>query len=120
MEERNVMQTPNSPQCKRMLRKGMSGEDVKWLQELLNDLNSFYKFCPTKTPLKTTGFFGDDTARYLKFFQYRESLIPDCIFDKATCDKLNMRYNDYIDIQYRTKFHYDSMEAYLNSRFSED
>lgn len=119
MGENNAMLVPNAPQCKRLLYKGMKGEDVKWLQEILNDLNAFYKFCPTNTPLKVTGFFGDDTARYLKFFQYRESLIPDSHFDRATCDKLNSRYNDYIDIQYRSKFHYNNIEDYLNSRFSD-
>jgi peptidoglycan hydrolase-like protein with peptidoglycan-binding domain len=115
----NAVQIPNAPQCKRLLYKGMKGEDVKWMQELLSDLNAFYKFCPTPTPLKMTGVFGEDTAKFLKFYQYYENLIPDSRFDRATCDKLNYRYIDYLDIQNRSKFRYDNINDYLDSRFSD-
>ena len=121
MGERIEMLPPNIPQCKRVLYKGLKGEDVEWLQDILNDLNDFYKYCPMKTPFKIDGFFGDDTARVLKFFQYRENLIPDSYFDRATCERLNYRYNDYLDIQNRTGFgRYKNIGEYLDSRFSEN
>jgi peptidoglycan hydrolase-like protein with peptidoglycan-binding domain len=120
MSARIEMLPPNTPQCSRVLHKGMKGDDVQWMQELLIDLNDFYKFCPMKTPFTATGYFGDETARLLKFFQYRENLVPDSHFDRATCNRLNYRYNDYIDIRSRVGFEkYKTSEEYLNSRFGE-
>lgn len=95
MSAPNPMLVPNTKHVKRILYKGMSGEDVKYLQEMLDDLNSFYKFCPSRT-LKASGYFGDETARFLKFFQYKSDLIPDSYFDKATSDALEKWYANYI------------------------
>ena len=121
MSERVEMLVPNIPQCRRILWKGMKGEDVEWLQDILSELNNFYKFCPSPTPLKSTGYFGDETAKFLKFFQYKENLVPDSHFDWATCERLNYRYNDYLDIQIRTGWgKYKTQEEYLNARFADD
>lgn len=121
MSDRVTMMVPNVPQCNRILYKGLKGEDVKWIQDILSELNDFYKFCPSTTSLKTTGYFGDETAKFVKFFQYFENLIPDSHFDRATCERMNYRYNDYLDIQLRTGWgKYKTQEEYLNSRFEEE
>jgi len=95
---------PNDPNCKRILHKGVKGEDVAWSQDKLGELNGFYKFCPSTKPLQMTRYFGDETAKFLKFYQYYEDLLLDCNFDKENCDRLNHRYIDYLDFQSRTGF----------------
>ena len=120
MSEVIPMLAPNIPQCKRVLYRGLKGDDVEWLQDILKELNDFYRFVPTSTPLKVDGHFGDTTAKYLKFFQYSENLIPDTFFDRATCERLDFRYHDYLDIQVRTGFgKYKTQKEYLKSRFGD-
>ena len=103
MSEPIPMLVPNSANVKRILRKGMQGKDVAYIQEVLDELNSFYKFCPSK-PLKASGRFGDDTQKYVKFFQYKADLIPDCYFDRATNDAMEAWWNQYLnDMQFKVQ-----------------
>jgi peptidoglycan hydrolase-like protein with peptidoglycan-binding domain len=114
------MNVPNDPNCKRVLYRGLKGSDVEWVQDILSELNNFYKFCPTSKVLKPDGHYGDETAKLVRFFQYSENLIPDSFFDKTTCDRMNYRWLDYLDIQSRTGFgKFKNITEYLNSRFED-
>jgi peptidoglycan hydrolase-like protein with peptidoglycan-binding domain len=120
MSEVIPMNAPNVPQCKRVLYRGLKGNDVEWMQETLMELNDFYKFCPSSKVAKADGHYGDETAKLVKFFQYKENLIPDTFFDRATCEKMNYRWSDYLDIQSRTGWgRYRTINEYLASRFED-
>lgn len=63
----------------RLLKRGMSGSDVKSLQVLLN--NAGYS-------LSTDGIFGSATFRALQAFQSKKQLTPDGIAGKKTVSAL--------------------------------
>ncbi|MBX7172310.1 MAG: hypothetical protein K1X72_15190 [Pyrinomonadaceae bacterium] len=82
------METPNLSYLKRIIRQGMTGNDIKKVQERLDTLNSFYRFCPIST-LDCTGNFGKTTHKFVTFFQIWASdadLVADGYVDKATAD----------------------------------
>lgn len=88
---------PNTANNKRVLRKGMQGEDVKYIQDILGELNKYYKFCPTKN-LKVNGYFGNETEKMLKFFQYWVDLeYYYCYFEKNTSNAMETTYEEYLD-----------------------
>ena len=74
-------QTPSNPSYhdypvpKRTLYKGCSGDDVKWLQYALKRLGH---------PFDCTGYFGDKTEKYVKWFQDAFGLPQTGIFDETS------------------------------------
>lgn len=97
MSELTTLVAPNTANVKRVLRKGMQGEDVKYMQEILVELNDHYKFCPTKY-LKNSGKFGNETEKFLKFFQYWVSLERYyCYFERNTSNAMESTYEEYLD-----------------------
>jgi peptidoglycan hydrolase-like protein with peptidoglycan-binding domain len=103
MSEPIPMLAPNSTNVKRTLYRGMRGNDVAYIQEVLDELNSFYKFCPSK-PVKASGYFGDETAKLVKFFQYKADLIPDSHFDRDTNNAMEQWWNQYLnDMQFKVQ-----------------
>lgn len=95
MSERMEMNAPNGKFVKRILYRGKQGEDVRWLQEMLDELNQAYKFCPVKS-LQASGYFGDTTAKFVKFFQYWTDLLPDSFYERQTHNALERTYQNYI------------------------
>jgi peptidoglycan hydrolase-like protein with peptidoglycan-binding domain len=98
METRQPISAPNTQFVKRILHIGSKGRDVEYVQVLLDELNGFYRFCPSKG-LKATGNFGPETQKYLKFFQYWVDLEKDTCFayyDKKTSDALEQTYQEYL------------------------
>lgn len=94
MSERMAMNTPKI-HAKRVIYRGLQGNDVRDIQELLVDLNDFYNFCPGKN-LQPSGYFGDETHRLLKFFQYWVDLLPDGFYEKLTDEALEKSYQNYM------------------------
>lgn len=84
---RQLMEVPNLPYVNRILHQGMTGKDVKAVQERLDTLNTFYKFCPVPE-LDCTGTFGKTTQKFVTFFQIFADLCTDGWVDKATADSL--------------------------------
>ena len=95
MSERMAMNAPNGKFVKRILYRGLQGEDVRWLQEMLDELNQYYKFCPVKS-LQTSGYYGDNTHKFVKFFQYYTNLLPDGFYEKETHNALEATYRNYL------------------------
>ncbi|HEY8561138.1 MAG TPA: peptidoglycan-binding domain-containing protein [Pyrinomonadaceae bacterium] len=95
MSERMEMAAPNGKFVKRILYRGLQGEDVRWLQEMMDELNQHYKFCPVRS-LQTSGYYGDTTHKFVKFFQYYCDLLPDGFYDRRTHDALEATYKNYL------------------------
>jgi peptidoglycan hydrolase-like protein with peptidoglycan-binding domain len=90
---------PNTRFVKRVLHIGSRGDDVYYVQDLLDELNGFYKFCPVRR-LQPNGYFGPETQKFLKFFQYWVDLEKDACFayfEKKTSDALEQAYAEYLD-----------------------
>jgi peptidoglycan hydrolase-like protein with peptidoglycan-binding domain len=80
---------------KRNLCQGMKGREVEVLQMWLDDLNGYYNFRRGKT-LKPTGFYGDETRRFVTAFQLFVELYPaDGMHDYRTHDLLQHRYANF-------------------------
>jgi murein L,D-transpeptidase YcbB/YkuD len=95
MSERMEMNVPNGKYVKRILRRGLQGEDVRWLQECLDELNQTYKYCPVRS-LQASGYYGDTTHQFVKFFQYWTDLLPDGFYERRTHDALEATYKNYL------------------------
>ncbi len=95
MSERMQMNIPNGKFVKRVLYRGLQGEDVRWLQEMLDELNQQYKFCPVKG-LQASGYYGDTTHKFVKFFQYYVELLPDGFYERETHNALEATYRNYL------------------------
>ena len=96
MSETNLL-APNTKYNKRVLRVGMKGDDVKYMQGVLSDLNDFYKFCPTKN-LQDSGYFGNETQKMVKFFQYWVGLNDWAgYFERNTCNAMEKKYVIYME-----------------------
>ena len=67
------------PEPTRTLKKGMNGEDVKWLQTVLNKLG---------IGVSVTGYFGTATDAAVKTFQRQHGLMQDGIVGPITRNKL--------------------------------
>ena len=87
MENVQKMETPNLPKVKRILHKGMSGNDVKFIQERLDTLNQVYKFCPISN-LESSGTFGRTTHTFVTFFQIFSDICTDGWVDKVTANSI--------------------------------
>jgi peptidoglycan hydrolase-like protein with peptidoglycan-binding domain len=115
MGERVAMLPAGTKFVKRVLHKGMSGEDVKYVQELMDELNDFYKFCPNRTDLKTSGFYGPETARFVTYFQIWMDLVMDGYFDKNTSEKAEQKWQDMIRL--RSRKWYETYEDYCMDQY---
>ena len=71
------------PPLERALERGMTGEDVRYLQEFLKEDPTIY---PEGL---VTGFFGPLTEAAIIRFQERNGLVPNGIFDFQTREKIN-------------------------------
>lgn len=94
MGQPKPMEIPNLPYLKRIVRQGMAGDDIKKVQERLDTLNSFYRFCPI-SELNNTGTFGKTTHRFVTFFQIWASeadLVADGYVDRATANCIEDYY----------------------------
>lgn len=92
-----LLVAPNTKKVKRVLRKGMQGQDVVYMQTMLDKLNTYYRFCP-QNGVKATGYFGDHTENLLKFFQYWVGLdYWACYFEKNTSKALDAKFDEYLD-----------------------
>jgi hypothetical protein len=69
----------------RILREGMTGEDVKWVQKVLNKIHT--------ANLATDGKFGSKTLVAIKLFQQKNSLDKDGIVGKKTWKMLRQESN---------------------------
>ena len=88
--------SPGKYPFKKTLYQGMKGRDVEVLQMWLDDLNSYYEFRKNKS-LSTTGYFGDETRRFVASFQLFVDLAPaDGYYDRRTHEMLQARYYNYI------------------------
>jgi len=75
---------------------GMKGPKVLELQCMLDELNDYYNFRKGKK-LPTTGYFGDETKRFVTAFQLFVNLYPaDGMVDARTHDMLEARYFNYM------------------------
>ena len=91
---------PAKYQFKKNLYKGMKGREVEVLQMWLDELNSYYEFRKGKT-LPATGFYGDETRRFVTAFQLFVDLVPaDGMYDCRTHDMLQARYYNYTNSVY--------------------
>lgn len=81
------MLVPNLSYLKRILHKGMSGKDVKLIQQRLDTLNAVYKFCPISN-LDDNGIFGPTTHKFVTFFQIFADICTDGWVDKTTADAI--------------------------------
>lgn len=71
--------TGNYPEPTRVLKAGMSGDDVKWLQAAFNKLGGSFS---------VTGYFGTQTLAAVKDFQRQKGLTVDGIVGPATRSKI--------------------------------
>ena len=81
VEVRTTPVTPSLP----VLRKGSTGEDVKYLQDLLNHFGS---------QLTVDRFFGVKTEAAVKTFQGDYGLVADGIVGAKTWDVLHQQFHD--------------------------
>ena len=87
MENVQKMEKPNLSYIKRIVHRGMSGKDIKAIQERLESLNQVYKFCPLPN-LDDTGAFGKTTERFVICFQIWVDICTDGWVDKVTADSI--------------------------------
>lgn len=66
--------------AERLMRKGMSGQDIGRLQSNLASLGHYN--------YRVTGYFGDITLRAVKDFQRKHGLVADGIVGRATMNKM--------------------------------
>ncbi|MDD3840658.1 MAG: peptidoglycan-binding protein [Clostridia bacterium] len=78
----------------RMLKYGMSGEDVKQAQGMLKDLNYFFA--------NTTGYYGNLTRNAIINFQKDNGLTPDGLLGPKTYACLKNTHKRYKDCTYLT------------------
>ena len=76
--------------CKYTYRNGSTGENVKVLQEMLNEKEN--------CNLVVDGKFGSKTASCVRKYQKNNSLLVDGIVGKKTCASLNQIKEEIINI----------------------
>ena len=74
---------PKKYELKRLLKKGVKGDDVKELQKRLSELNY-----PIQHYGGIDGIFGKGTEKMVRQLQVDKGITPDGIVGKNTCDKL--------------------------------
>lgn len=79
------MATQVKPSTMPTLRRGSTGDDVVYVQRLLNDIN--------KANLTVDGIFGDRTEAAVKYFQETNKLAVDGIVGPNTW-KVLLSYTD--------------------------
>ncbi len=75
----------------RILKEGMSGEDVKRLQEYLSYINRSY---PTIPSVNNTGYFGPLTRSSVLAFQRQFGLVQNGIVGASTWNEIASLYSD--------------------------
>ena len=75
-----VVMLGNSVFAARLMRKGMSGQDVSTLQSNLASLGHYN--------YRVTGYFGDITQRAVKDFQRKHGLAADGVVGRATMNSI--------------------------------
>lgn len=75
------------------LKEGMSGEDVRLLQQYINYIHTALGYSPV---LKETGSFGALTAKEVRELQTLIGLPPNGIVDKKTWDGISELYLDSV------------------------
>ena len=96
MENVQKMEKPNLSYIKRIVHRGMSGKDIKAIQERLESLNQVYKFCPIPWINDKEGIFGKDTHSYVTFFQIWMDICTDGWVDKVTADTIEASYQSIV------------------------
>jgi peptidoglycan hydrolase-like protein with peptidoglycan-binding domain len=81
----------NNPQYPgTLLREGSRGDNVKLMQEYLQDISAAYGQIPY---ISADGIFGPKTTEAVKSFQRAYNLTPDGIIGPATWSKIVEKYN---------------------------
>ena len=76
-----------------LIKKGKRGEDVRLIQEWLNEIHKQYQFIPE---VSVDGIFGEKTKEAIMIFQRWQGLIADGIVGPLTRDKLYEIYREVI------------------------
>ncbi len=76
-----------------LIKKGKRGEDVRLIQEWLNEIHKQYQFIPE---VSVDGIFGEKTKEAIMIFQRWQGLIADGIVGPLTWDKLYEIYREVI------------------------
>lgn len=76
-----------------LIKKGKKGEDVRLIQEWLNEIHKKYQFIPQ---VSVDGVFGEKTKEAIMIFQRWQGLIADGIVGPLTWDKLYEIYREVI------------------------
>ncbi|WP_235829589.1 peptidoglycan-binding protein [Clostridium nigeriense] len=76
-----------------LIKKGKRGEDVRLIQEWLNEIHKKYQFIPE---VSVDGIFGEKTKEAIMIFQRWQGLIADGIVGPLTWDKLYEIYREVI------------------------
>lgn len=103
-----LIQKDGTPNTFRVLKRGMSGDDVQALQTSLQKLGYF-------TLKSTTKFFGDITLSAVKRFQKDNSILDDGIVGAITLSKLKEKLSSVLDltiIQKQTKNFFEGRRGY--------
>ncbi len=82
--------TPNKMPFTQSLFMGLRGDEVKRMQEWLNELNDDFKFSPKELP--ETGYFGFDTVHFIRDFQKFFALPPTGVYDTKTHDIVEWKF----------------------------
>lgn len=95
-----LVRKPNPMPYTKSLFLGLYGEEIRQLQEWLNELNDFYRF--SKKLIKETGYFGFDTLKQVRAFQTFCHMTPTGAYDRNTHTQVEGKWFnmlEYIRIQ---------------------
>ncbi len=92
------------------LRFGSTGENVRLMQQYLNQISNVYPAIPKVTP---DGIFGQNTRNAVIVFQSMFGLVPDGIIGRLTWDKI---VDEYIKATSQGKRPYPGAALRLGSR----
>lgn len=88
---------PNTYFVKRVLKSGMEGKDVAYVQETLDDLNIYYNFYPDRPKLRDKqGFYGWSTCLIVWRFKEWMNIPNNHQFDKTTNDAMEQMMKNYL------------------------
>ncbi len=76
-----------------LIKKGKKGEEVRLIQEWLNEIHKKYQFIPE---VSVDGVFGEKTKEAIMIFQRWQGLVSDGIVGPLTWDKLYEVYREVV------------------------
>ncbi|MBD7914399.1 peptidoglycan-binding protein [Clostridium sp. Sa3CUN1] len=76
-----------------LIKKGKKGEEVRLIQEWLNEIHKKYQFIPE---VSVDGVFGEKTKEAIMIFQRWQGLVADGIVGPLTWDKLYEVYREVV------------------------